>query len=106
MEKRIFWTIVIAAIAVLVVPDFAFAANAGGGGMPYSGYMNTFKTSVTGEIAALVCVIAIIAGVATYIFASHFDGILLTIMRVIIGVAIVGSATTFAAAAGAQGALI
>lgn len=94
------------ALVLVALPHLAEAATAGGGGMPYSSFLSTFKTSVTGEIAAIICVVAVVAGVATYIFASAFDGILLTIVRVAIGVAIVGSATTVLATMGVTGAII
>jgi len=94
-------------IAALTMPRLALAAAAGGGGaMPYSPFLTTFKTSVTGEIAAIICVIAIVAGVATYIFASAFDGIMLAIVRVAIGTAIIGSAVTMLATMGVTGAIV
>jgi type IV secretory pathway VirB2 component (pilin) len=38
------------ALVVALLPDLAHAAaTAGGGGMPYSQGLNTFKASVTGE---------------------------------------------------------
>ena len=43
----------LAASAAAVVPNLAYAAAAAGGGMPYSGFLGTFKTSITGEIAAI-----------------------------------------------------
>jgi type IV secretory pathway VirB2 component (pilin) len=94
------------ASAAAVVPNLAYAAAAAGGGMPYSGFLGTFKTSITGEIAAIICVVAIVAGVATYIFASAFDGILLTIVRVAIGCAIIGSAVTMLTTMGVTGAIV
>ena len=96
----------LAASASAVVPNLAYAAAAAGGGMPYSGFLGTFKTSITGEIAAIICVVAIVAGVATYIFASAFDGILLTIVRVAIGCAIIGSAVTMLTTMGVTGAIV
>nr|WP_294544733.1 TrbC/VirB2 family protein [uncultured Rhodopila sp.] len=94
----------LAASAAAVVPDLAYAAAEGG--MSYSGFLGTFKTSITGEIAAIICVVAIVAGVATYIFASAFDGILLTIVRVAIGCAIIGSAVTMLTTMGVTGAIV
>jgi type IV secretion system protein VirB2 len=96
----------LAASAAATVPNLAYAAAAAGGGMPYSGFLGTFKTSITGEIAAIICVVAIVAGVATYIFASAFDGILLTIVRVAIGCAIIGSAVTMLTTMGVTGAIV
>jgi type IV secretory pathway VirB2 component (pilin) len=96
----------LAALAAAALPKLAHAAAAAGGGMPYSTFLGTFKTSITGEIAAIICVVAIVAGVATYIFASAFDGILLTIVRVAIGCAIIGSAVTMLTTMGVTGAIV
>jgi type IV secretion system protein VirB2 len=94
------------AIAAVVSFHPALAGAAVGGGMPYSTFLTTFRTSVTGEVAGIICMIAIVAGVATYIFASAFDGVLLAIVRVVIGIAIVGGATTFITTAGVTGAIV
>jgi type IV secretion system protein TrbC len=106
MSNRTKLVMALALLATMALPDLAFAAQAGGGGMPYSGFLTTFKTSITGEIAAIICVVAIVAGVATYIFASAFDGILLTIVRVAIGCAIIGSAVTMLTTMGVTGAIV
>lgn len=94
------------ALLFFAMQHAAWAAAAAGGGMPYSSFLGTFKTSITGEIAAIVCVVAIVAGVATYIFASAFDGILLAIVRVAIGATIIGSAVTMLSTMGVTGAVV
>lgn len=105
MARRI--TIAVAlAVAVIALPHLALAGTATGGAMPYSTFLTTFRTSVTGEIAGIICLIAIVAGVATYIFASAFDGILLAIVRVVIGIAIIGSAATLLTTVGVAGAIV
>ena len=85
--------------------ELGYAAAAAGGGMPYSGFLGTFKTDHRGN-AAIICVVAIVAGVAAYIFACAFDGILLTIIRVAIGCAIIGSAVTMLTTMGVTGAIV
>jgi type IV secretory pathway VirB2 component (pilin) len=106
LSNRTKIVLAVAALAIVALPHFAFAAAVAGGGMPYSNFLGTFKTSITGEIAAIICVVAIVAGVATYIFASAFDGILLTIVRVAIGTAIIGSAVTMLTTMGVTGAIV
>ncbi|MGD0107252.1 MAG: TrbC/VirB2 family protein [Rhodopila sp.] len=106
LSPRVLGGLMVFALAAVSLPDLAHAASAAGGGMPYSSFLGTFKTSITGEIAAIICVIAIIAGVATYIFASAFDGILLTIARIAIGATIIGSAVTTLTTMGVSGAIV
>lgn len=96
-----------AVIASTLMPRLALAAAAaGGGGMPYSAGMNTFKTSVTGEIAGILIVIAIVCGVGLWIAGGQLDGLMHTIAKVIIGGCIVGGVVAFAAAVGMGGAVI
>jgi type IV secretory pathway VirB2 component (pilin) len=106
MSNRTKIVLALAALSAFAMPDLAHAATAAAGTMPYSTFMGTFKTSITGEIAAIICVIAIVAGVATYIFASAFDGILLAIVRVAIGATIIGSAATMLTTMGVAGAIV
>lgn len=90
-----------------LVPKLASAAAAsGGGGMPYSQGMNTLKTSVTGEVAGILIVIAVVAGVGLWISGGQLDGLLHTLAKVIIGGCIVGGVVAFAAAVGMGGAII
>jgi type IV secretory pathway VirB2 component (pilin) len=97
----------VAIATAALAPRLALAAAAaGGGGMPYSTGLNTFKTSVTGEIAGILIVIAIVAGVGLWIAGGQLDGLMHTIAKVIIGGCIVGSVIAFAAAVGMGGAII
>ena len=102
-RKRVSLAFTVAA----VIPRLAFAAaSAGGGGMPYSTGLNTFKTSVTGEIAGILIVIAVVCGVGLWIAGGQLDGLMHTIAKVVIGGCIVGGVLAFAAAVGMGGAII
>jgi type IV secretory pathway VirB2 component (pilin) len=96
----------IAVAALMLAPDLAFAAAAGGGGMPYSAGLNTFKTSVTGEVAAIICLIGVVAGVAAYLYQGVLDHLMLKIVQVVIAVAIIGGAATFLTTMGVTGAVV
>jgi type IV secretory pathway VirB2 component (pilin) len=100
--------LIVAAVlaAAIASPGLAHAAAAGGGGMPYSEGLGTIRTSVTGEIAGIICLIAIIGGVAAYLMRSVMDELLQKIVHVTIGVAIIGGAATFLATMGVAGAII
>jgi type IV secretory pathway VirB2 component (pilin) len=103
MRKSIVATFAVSALA----PRIALAAaSAAGGGMPYSTGLNTFKTSVTGEIAGILIVIAIVCGVGLWIAGGQLDGLMHTIAKVVIGGCIVGGVVAFAAAVGMGGAII
>jgi type IV secretory pathway VirB2 component (pilin) len=99
--------VVLASTVATLAPQAAFAAAAAaGGGMPYSTGLNTFKTSVTGEIAGILIVIAIVAGVGLWIAGGQLDGLMHTIAKVVIGGCIVGGVVAFATAVGMGGAII
>jgi type IV secretory pathway VirB2 component (pilin) len=78
-----------AALVVAMVPDLAHAAaTAGGGGMPYSQGLNTFKSSVTGEVAGIICLVGVVAGVAAYLYQGVLDPLMMKIVQVVIAVCI------------------
>ncbi|HKD77156.1 MAG TPA: TrbC/VirB2 family protein [Ktedonobacterales bacterium] len=83
-----------------------YAASAGGGGMPYSNGLNTFKTSVTGEVAGIIAVIGVVAGVAAYLYQGVLDPLLMKIVQVVIAVCIIGGVTTFLTTMGVTGAVV
>lgn len=102
--KRFAWASAI--MALLLLPDLALAAAAGGGGMPYSGGLTTFRTSVTGEIAGIICLIGVIGAVAAYLLQGMLDGLMMSIVRVVIGACIIGGAAAFLTTVGVTGAIV
>lgn len=94
------------AISLLFLPEVAMAAAAAGGGMPYSTGLTTFRTSVTGEIAGIICLIGVIGAVAAYLFQGMLDGLMMSVVRIVIGTCIIGGAATFLTAIGVTGAII
>jgi type IV secretory pathway VirB2 component (pilin) len=93
--------------AAFVLPDIAHAATAsGGGGMPYSQGLNTFNKSATGEIAAIICIVCVIGGVAAYMMQSYLEALLQKLTQIIIGVCCVGGVVAFLTAIGVSGAVI
>ena len=97
--------VVTAATALAPLPARA-ATAAGGGGMPYSAGLNTFATSVQGEVAFIIILIAIVAGVGAFIFMGGLEVLLTTIGKTIIGIGIVGAVVAFATLAGVTGAIV
>jgi len=109
MLKRIFSKRNVAsvlALGLMLLPELAMAATAAGGGMPYSTGLSTFRTSVTGEIAGIICLIGVIGAVAAYLLQGMLDGLMMSIVRVVIGACIIGGAATFLTTIGVTGAIV
>jgi type IV secretion system protein TrbC len=100
------WLARAATIAACIPNGAAYAATAGGGGMPYSQGLNTFSTSVRGEVAAILIIIGVVGGVGLWIAGGQLEGLLQTIARVIIGACIVGGVVVFLTTIGVTGALV
>jgi hypothetical protein len=90
----------------VLAPAVANAAVGGGGGMPYSTGLNTFNTSVKGEVAAILITVGIVGGIGLWIAGGQLEGMLNTIAKCIIGACIIGGVVTFLSAIGVAGALV
>lgn len=94
------------AATAAMLPAAVFAATTGGSGMPYSAGLNTFSTSVRGEIAGILILVGIVGGVGLWIAGGQLEGMLNTIARVIIGGCIVGGVVVFMTSIGITGAVM
>ena len=92
--------------AVALTPAAANAAVGGAGGMPYSTGLNTFNTSVKGEVAAILITVGVVGGIGLWIAGGQLEGMLNTIAKCIIGACIIGGVVTFLSAIGVAGALV
>ncbi len=108
MSKSTAYTALAVAVAsaLLLVPGAAEAAAGGGGAMPYSTWLTTFKTSVTGEVAQIISLIVIVGGVAGWILAGQLEGLLQVLLRCGLGIAIIVGATAFITSVGSAGAVL
>jgi type IV secretion system protein VirB2 len=88
-----------------LLPASALAGTAGGG-MPYSSGLTTFRTSVTGEVAGIIALIGVVAGVAAYLYQGVLDPLLMKIVQVVIAICIIGGAATFLTTMGVTGAVV
>lgn len=98
--------IAITALSALVFLPGAAEAAAGGGSMPYSTWLTTFKASVTGEIAQIISLVVVVGGVAGWILAGQFEGLLQVLLRCGIGIAIIVGAGAFITSIGSAGAVL
>ena len=97
----------VAAISALaLIPGAAEAAGAGGGAMPYSGWLQTFRASVSGEIAQIISLVVVVGGVAGWILAGQLEGLLQVLLRCGVGIAIIVGAAAFITSIGAAGAVL
>lgn len=60
--------LVLAVAIVLIVPADAFASATSGGGMPYEGWLSTFRNSITGPVAFTVAIVALVGTGSALIF--------------------------------------
>lgn len=96
----------VAAISALVLVPGAAEAAAGGGSMPYSTWLTTFKASVSGEVAQMISLVVVVGGVAGWILAGQLEGLLQVLLRCGVGIAIIVGAATFITSTGSAGALL
>ena len=97
----------LAAVSALVlIPGAAEAAGAGGGSMPYSSWLQTFRTSVSGEIAQIISLVVVVGGVAGWILAGQLEGLLQVLLRCGVGIAVIVGAAAFITSTGSAGALL
>lgn len=107
MSNRTKIVLAVLFVAAFFLPDLAFAANAGGGGMPYDNGMNKLGQSIQGPVAYLICLVAVVCGVGAYLMAGQLEGLMQTLMRCIIGVCIITAVGAFiTAVGGTSGAIV
>jgi type IV secretory pathway VirB2 component (pilin) len=95
------------ATAVMCVTVDAYAAVAGGGGgMPYSQGLNTLSNSVKTEIAGALIIIGVVMGIGVWMYGGQLDGLLMSIMKLIVAACIIGGVGTFLTSIGVTGALL
>lgn len=92
--------------ALALVPGVAEAATGGGGSMPYSSWLQTFRTSVSGEIAQIISLVVVVGGVAGWILAGQLEGLLQVLLRCGVGIAVIVGAAAFITSTGSAGALL
>lgn len=95
----------LAVLAFVAFADTALAANTGGS-MPYSAWLTTFRSSVSGEVAMTIAVVCIVAGVGGWVAGGEMTGMLMYLVRAVAGLAIVIGAVAFLGTISAGGAVL
>lgn len=106
MSKSTVCTALAIATISALVPGVAEAATGGGGSMPYSSWLQTFRTSVSGEIAQIISLVVVVGGVAGWILAGQLEGLLQVLLRCGVGIAVIVGAAAFITSTGSAGALL
>lgn len=99
-------SVAIATLALCLFAVEAMAAGAGGGSMPYSSWLTTFRNSVSGEVAMTISLVCVVAGVAGWVAGGELTGMLMYIVRAVCGLAIVLGAVAFLGTIGTSGAVM
>ena len=86
-------TLTLAALIALIQSP-AYAAVAGGGGMPWEGPLNAVMESITGPTARIIAILIIVATGLTLAFGDVGQGFK-KLLQILFGLAIAFAATTF-----------
>jgi len=78
-------------LSLLLVPDFAHAASSSETGLPYEGWLNKLRDSITGPVAFAISIIGVVVAGGVLIFGGDLNGFfrslifLVLVMAMIIG---------------------
>ena len=85
--------------------EFAFASTTGGG-LPWESPLQTIKASITGPVAFIISLLAIVAAGVGLVFGGEFSGFVKTLIYIVLVVALIVGAVNIMNMFGASGALI
>ncbi|HAV5548614.1 TPA: conjugal transfer protein TrbC [Acinetobacter baumannii] len=85
----------IAIVALILMPDFAHAAGAGGGGMPWESPLQKLIDSLTGPVAIGISVLCILGAGLALAFGGEITGFVRTMIVIVLVVAVIVFAAGF-----------
>ncbi len=101
MQKIIFYLVL-----SFFAAEIAFAAS-GGGGMPWETPLSTIQDSLTGPVAGVISLIAIVVCGVALIFGGDFSGFVRGLINVVVVISIVvGASSLISRLFGTSGAVI
>lgn len=90
----------------LLAADLALAAS-GGGGMPWETPLSTIQDSLTGPVAGVISLIAVVVCGVALIFGGDFSGFVRGLIKVVVVISIVvGASSLISRLFGTSGAVI
>jgi type IV secretion system protein VirB2 len=93
-------------ILAVLMPDQAHASAGGGGGLPYEGWLDKLRQSVTGPVAFAVAIIGIVVAGAVLIFGGELNGFFRTLVFIVLVMALIIGAQNMMSTFFGQGAEI
>lgn len=79
----------LAVLVLLFMPDFAHAAGAGGGGMPWESPLQKLIDSLTGPVAIGVSILCILAAGLVLAFGGEITGFVRTLIVVVLVISVI-----------------
>ena len=76
------------AVLLLVIAHPSFASDAGGGGLPYEGWLNNLRKSVTGPVAFALAMIGIVVAGGVLIFGGELNAFFRTLIFLVLVMAL------------------
>lgn len=76
-------------LAVMALPEHAFAASSGGGSLPYEDWLTTLRESVTGPVAFALSIIGIVVAGGVLIFGGDLNGFFRTLIFLVLVMALI-----------------
>lgn len=73
----------------MVAPGDAFAAQGQGGSLPYEGWLENLRASVTGPVAFALAIIGIIVAGGVLIFGGDLNGFFRTLIFIVLVMALI-----------------
>lgn len=100
---RNYWFII---LILFLSAEVALAASAGGG-LPWESPLSTIKDSLTGPVAGIISLVAIVVAGAVLIFGGDFSGFVRSLINVVLVISIViGSSSLLSGLFGVSGAVV
>jgi type IV secretion system protein VirB2 len=93
-------------LIVLVLPDAAHAANAGGGALPWDTPLTTLRNDLTGPVAFTISLLAMVAAGAALVFGGEINEFVRRIIMLVLVAAFLVGVTNLASALGIAGAVV
>ena len=73
----------------LLSPEFTFASEGGGGGLPYETWLTNLRNSVTGPVAFSLSIIGIVVAGGVLIFGGDLNGFFRTLIFIVLVMALI-----------------
>lgn len=105
MNKLLFFGVA-ALLALFLLPADALASAGTGGNLPYEGYLESLRSSMTGPVAYTFSLVAIVVSCATLVFGGDLNGFARSLLLLVLVIGIIVGANAMMSGFFGKGALI